>query len=57
MKRKKKNEKICSFEGFNGKNVLDFYDKDIEEKIIALEKEEEKLLKIEEGEDKIWAKD
>ena len=44
-------------EFFNGKNVLDFYDKDIEEKIIALEKEEEKLLKIEAAEDKIWAKD
>lgn len=44
-------------EFFNGKNVLDFYDKDIEEKIIALEKEEEKLLKIEVEEDKIWAKD
>lgn len=39
----------------NGKNVLDFYDKDIEKKVIALEKEEDELLKIEAAEDEVWA--
>jgi len=43
-------------EFYNGKNVLDFYDADIEKKIIALEKEEDALLKIEVGEDALWAK-
>ena len=43
-------------EFFNGKNVLDFYDPDIEKKIIALEKEEDELLKIEAGEDALMAK-
>jgi hypothetical protein len=35
---------------------MDFYDPDIEKKIIALEKEEEKLLKAEAGEDALWEK-
>lgn len=34
-------------EFFNGKNVADFYDPDIEKKLNALEREEEELLKIE----------
>jgi len=42
-------------EFYNGKNVLDFYDKDIEAKVIALEKEEDELLKIETAEDEMWA--
>ena len=33
-------------EFYNGMNVLDFYDPDIEKKLDALEKEEEELLKI-----------
>lgn len=34
-------------EFFNGKNVADFYDKDIEQKLNALEEEEEKILQVE----------
>lgn len=34
-------------EFYNGSNVLDFYDPDITEKLNALEKEEEELLKME----------
>jgi nucleolar GTP-binding protein len=34
-------------EFMNGKNVADFYDKDIEKKLLALEKEEDELLKME----------
>lgn len=34
-------------EFFNGSNVLDFYDPDIEEKLKALEEEEDELLKME----------
>lgn len=34
-------------EFYNGSNVLDFYDPDITEKLDALEKEEEELLKME----------
>ena len=38
-------------EFFNGSNVLDFYDPDIERKLIALEAEEDELLKMEAQED------
>jgi nucleolar GTP-binding protein len=34
-------------EFYNGKNVADFYDPDIEEKLLALEEEEDKLLRME----------
>ena len=34
-------------EFYNGKNVADFYDKDIEEKLNALEEEEDKILNME----------
>lgn len=34
-------------EFYNGKNVLDFYDPDIEAKLAALEKEEDEILKME----------
>ena len=37
--------------------MLDFYDPDIEKKIIALEKEEDELLQIEAKEDQLWAKE
>lgn len=40
-------------EFFNGYNVMDFYDPDIEKKLLALEKEEEELLKIEQKEDEL----
>lgn len=40
-------------EFYNGMNVLDFYDPDIEKKLDALEKEEDDLLKMEADEDKI----
>jgi nucleolar GTP-binding protein len=42
-------------EFYNGSNVLDFYDPDIEAKLDALEAEEEKLIKMEIEEDKIMA--
>lgn len=38
-------------EFYNGSNVLDFYDPDIERKLKALEDEEEELLKMEKDED------
>jgi len=44
-------------EFYNGSNVLDFYDPDIEKKLDELEIEEEKLLKMEGLEDEIQAKD
>lgn len=40
-------------EFYLGKNVMDFYDPDIEEKLKALEEEEEKLLKMEEEENEL----
>ena len=40
-------------EFFNGSNVLDFYDPDIEEKLAALEKEEEEILKMEADENAV----
>lgn len=40
-------------EFYLGKNVVDFYDPDIEEKLKALEDEEDKLLKIEHAENKL----
>lgn len=43
-------------EFYNGMNVLDFYDPDIEKKLDALEKEEEELLKMENAEDEIMNK-
>jgi nucleolar GTP-binding protein len=44
-------------EFYNGSNVLDFYDPDIEKKLDALEAEEEELLKMEGLEDEIQAKE
>lgn len=38
---------------YNGSNVLDFYDPEIEKKLIALEKEEDELLKMEAAEDEL----
>jgi len=43
-------------EFYNGSNVLDFYDADIEKKLDALEREEDKLLKMEALEDEITVK-
>lgn len=37
-------------EFYNGSNVLDFYDPDIERKLKALEEEEDELLRMEKGE-------
>jgi nucleolar GTP-binding protein len=44
-------------EFYNGSNVLDFYDKDIEKKLIALEEEEDELLRMEAAEDKLMMND
>lgn len=44
-------------EFFLGKNVMDFYDPDIEEKLKALEEEEDKLLKMEKEEDELMDDD
>lgn len=38
-------------EFYNGKNVADFYDPDIEEKLRKLEEEEDKLLELEKDEE------
>ena len=43
-------------EFYNGMNVLDFYDPDIEKKLDALEKEEEELMVMEAAEDEIMNK-
>ena len=40
-------------EFYNGSNVLDFYDADIEEKLAKLEKEEDEILKMEDEERKL----
>lgn len=40
-------------EFYNGSNVLDFYDPDIEKKLAALEKEEEEILAMEEQENEL----
>ena len=37
--------------------MLDFYDKDIEKKLIALEEEEDELLRMEAAEDKLMEND
>lgn len=44
-------------EFYLGKNVMDFYDPDIEEKLKALEEEEDKLLKIESEENQLMEDD
>jgi nucleolar GTP-binding protein len=44
-------------EFYLGKNVMDFYDPDIEEKLKALEEEEEKLLKMEADENEVMGDD
>lgn len=44
-------------EFYNGMNVLDFYDPEIEKKLIALEAEEDELLKMEAAEDLVMAKE
>jgi nucleolar GTP-binding protein len=43
-------------EFYNGMNVLDFYDPEIEKKLIKLEEEEEELMKMEAAEDEIMDK-
>ncbi len=43
-------------EFYNGMNVLDFYDPEIEKKLIALEAEEDELLKMEAAEDEVMNK-
>jgi nucleolar GTP-binding protein len=44
-------------EFYLGKNVMDFYDADIEEKLKALEEEEEKLLQIEKDEHELLSEE
>lgn len=44
-------------EFYLGKNVMDFYDPDIEEKLRALEEEEDKLLEMERNENKLMEDD
>lgn len=44
-------------EFYNGSNVLDFYDPDIEEKLKALEEEEDELLKMEAQEDDLMGEE
>ena len=44
-------------EFFNGSNVMDFYDPDIERKLAALEKEEDELLRMERDEDAVMDDD
>lgn len=44
-------------EFYLGKNVMDFYDPDITEKLKALEEEEDKLLEMEKGENQLMDND